>query len=211
MVNFEPTATDDCGPVTVNCDVASGSAFPKGTTLVTCTATDSIGQTDQCTFHVTVEDNEAPQLTSSVAVSTLSPPKHDLVNVGLNATATDNCGSPVITVEVFGNEDDEMDTGDGNFSPDAKNIAPVTLRLRAERQGSGDGRVYLIVVTATDADANKTFACHTVVVPKSQGPQFGASVNALAAAAQAYCASHNGAPPPGYFVIGDGPIIGPKQ
>src|SRR4029077_6649492 len=108
-----------------------------------------------CTFHVTVEDNEPPQLTSSVAVSSLWPPKHDLVNVGLNATSTDNCGSPVISVKVFGNEDDEMDTGDGNFSPDAKNIAPLTLRLRSERQGRGDGRVYLIVVTATDGDANK--------------------------------------------------------
>jgi len=27
----------------------------------------------------------------------------------------------------------------------------------------------------------------------------------------AYALSHNGAPPAGYFVIGDGPVIGPKQ
>jgi hypothetical protein len=37
------------------------------------------------------------------------------------------------------------------------------------------------------------------------------AVNAQAAAAKAYCLAHNGAPPPGYFVIGDGPVIGPKQ
>lgn len=37
------------------------------------------------------------------------------------------------------------------------------------------------------------------------------SVNVQAAAASAYCESHGGMLPPGYFVIGDGPIIGPKQ
>jgi hypothetical protein len=36
------------------------------------------------------------------------------------------------------------------------------------------------------------------------------SVNAQAASAVLYC-NQNGAPPPGYFVVGDGPIIGPKQ
>jgi hypothetical protein len=36
-------------------------------------------------------------------------------------------------------------------------------------------------------------------------------VAAQAAAAQAYCQGNNGAPPAGYFVVGDGPIVGPKQ
>ena len=39
-------------------------------------------------------------------------------------------------MKVFGDEDDELPTGDGKFSPDAKNIAPGTLRLRSERQAT---------------------------------------------------------------------------
>jgi hypothetical protein len=112
---------------------------------------------------------------------------------------------------VFGDEDDEELTGDGNHSPDAKNIALNTLRLRSERKGDGDGRVYLIVVKATDVVGNVGFCCSTVVVPHDQSEASLASVQAQAAAAQAFCQANAGTPPPGYFVIGDGPIIGPKQ
>jgi hypothetical protein len=37
------------------------------------------------------------------------------------------------------------------------------------------------------------------------------SVQAQAAAAKAFADANNGTPPAGYFVIGDGPIIGNKQ
>jgi hypothetical protein len=50
----------------------------------------------------------------------------------------------------------------------------------------------------------------TAVVPKSNKQANVNSVNAQAAAAKSYAQS-NGVPPPGYFVIGDGPIIGSKQ
>ena len=36
-----PTPSDNCPGATVTCVPASGSTFPKGTTTVTCTATDS--------------------------------------------------------------------------------------------------------------------------------------------------------------------------
>jgi hypothetical protein len=50
-----------------------------------------------------------------------------------------------------------------------------------------------------------------VVVPKNNKPASVTSVNNQAAAAITYAQSHGGAPPADYFVIGDGPIIGPKQ
>jgi len=81
-----------------------------------------------------------------------------------------------------------------------------TLRLRAERVDSGDGRVYLIVVRS-----GSSFATVTVVVPKSSSSANVNAVLAEAAAAKAFADANNGAPPPGYFVIGDGAIIGNKQ
>ena len=137
--------------------------------------------------------------------------KPQLVNVGLAATATGDCpGGQTITVQVFSDEDDVDALTIDDMSPDAKDIAVSTLRLRAERRDSGDGRVYLVVVRATDA-CGTAFNSHTVVVSKSQSAANIASVNAQAAAAKAFCDANGGAPPPGYFVIGDGPIIGPKQ
>jgi hypothetical protein len=201
-----PTTSGDCGAVTSI--PPSGSFFPVGETTVTATTESG----DKCSFTVTVNDVEAPAVTCSVLQPMLWPANHDLANVGLAATAADNCpGALPIMVQVFGNERDELPTGDGNFSPDAKNIAPGTLRLRAERRANAGGRVYLIVVKAADTAKNVGFASCTIVVPHDLGRKSVAEVNALATAAKAFCDAHNGAPPPGYCIIGDGPALGPKQ
>jgi hypothetical protein len=156
-------------------------------------------------------DTTAPTVTCSLSVTSLWPPNHRLVNVGLQATVMDDQDpNPMVHVHVFGDEDDEESTGDGRHSPDAKNIDLGTLRLRAERKGNADGRVYLIVVTATDAAGNTGFDCCTVVVPRDRSARSRAAVNAQAAAAEATCLQ-TGAPPSGFFVIGDGPTIGPRQ
>jgi FtsP/CotA-like multicopper oxidase with cupredoxin domain len=212
VVTFaDPTTTDDCGEVTVVCDPTSGSVFPVGTTVVHCTATDSIGQTAECTFNVTVKDTEKPKITSSVTTTTLSSPNHDMINVGFSASATDNCSGPVtLSFAVYSDEDDEVPTGDGNFSPDAKDIGVGTLRLRSERSGNLDGRVYLIIITATDGAGNVAKAAQTVVVAKANAEKWSTSVNAQALLAKTYVET-NGVPPPGFFVVGDGAIIGTKQ
>jgi hypothetical protein len=47
----------------VAADPPSGSAFPIGSTVVTCTATDTAGNVSQCTFVVTVQvTNRCPQI-----------------------------------------------------------------------------------------------------------------------------------------------------
>lgn len=49
------TATDTCDPnPTVDCVPPSGSLFPLGDTVVTCTATDACGNASSCSFVVTV-------------------------------------------------------------------------------------------------------------------------------------------------------------
>jgi hypothetical protein len=59
-----PTATDDSdGPIAlVTCAPASGSTFPLGTTTVTCSATDSHGNTGTVLFTVQVVDTTPPHL-----------------------------------------------------------------------------------------------------------------------------------------------------
>src|SRR6185436_13662216 len=54
-VNFPPpVASDNCPGVTSVCNPPSGSIFPVGTTTVTCTATDTSGNTATCSFTLTV-------------------------------------------------------------------------------------------------------------------------------------------------------------
>jgi hypothetical protein len=57
IVNYPmPIANDNCGVASVVCSPPSGSAFPVGQTIVTCTATDTAGNIAGCTFKVTTFD-----------------------------------------------------------------------------------------------------------------------------------------------------------
>jgi hypothetical protein len=83
-----PIATDNCPGVTTMCNPASGSTFPVGTTTVTCTATDTAGNTATCSFSVTVFNGRLQDDSNSS-------------NVVLFNTATGDyvlcCGGTVIT------------------------------------------------------------------------------------------------------------------
>src|SRR5204863_9598184 len=58
-----PTASDNCpGVSAVTCTPASGSTFPKGTTTVSCSATDASGNSGSCGLSVTVTDTQAPTI-----------------------------------------------------------------------------------------------------------------------------------------------------
>jgi hypothetical protein len=57
----EPTASDNIdGPVPVSCAPESGSQFKLGSTAVTCTATDSHGNSKSLSFRVRVRDTIPP-------------------------------------------------------------------------------------------------------------------------------------------------------
>jgi hypothetical protein len=161
-----------------------------------------------CSADVSVVDTVPPMVSCSVALPMLWPPNHNLRETGLTVSATDVCaGDLPVVVEVFADEDDEEQTGDGRHSPDAD--LGTDLRLRAERKGNADGRVYLIRAMATDPANLTGYDCCTVTVPKN--PKKGiAAVNAQAAAAEAICDS-DGTIPAGFVTVGDGPILGPKH
>lgn len=204
-----PVVADSCNEVTVMNDAPA--VFPPGQTIVTWTAIDACGNFSTCEQVVTVIDTQEPFLQCSVAQPMLWPPNHGMVNVGLSVVVDDDCDSGLPpTVVVYANEDDDEPTGDGMHSPDALDIGPDTLRLRAERKGDGNGRVYLIVVSATDGSGNVGTSTCVVVVPHNRGKGSIQAVTNMAAAAQQFF-QDNGVPPAGFVVVGDGPVLGPNQ
>ena len=60
--------------------------------------------------------------------------------------------------------------GDGNTAPDAEGVGASTLRLRAERAGPGDGRIYEVQLSATDADGNPVQHTLTIGIPLNRTP-----------------------------------------
>jgi len=67
-VHFDqPTTSGGTAPIQISCTPASDTVFPIGSKTVTCTATDSKSQTDQCTFGVTLTAPPKISQTSFVA------------------------------------------------------------------------------------------------------------------------------------------------
>jgi hypothetical protein len=184
---FAPTTNDNCPGATTSCDVPSASTFPRGTTTVTCTATDSDGNNAVCSFTVTVEDHEPPNVTVALNEHEAWPPNHRMVPFAANLTFGDNCAADGIHVEVLAqsNEpDDAPGDGDGNTINDVNgqngSIHPVLIRedwssadgadtvafsLRAERDENGTGRIYTVLARATDDAGNASASTDTVSVP----------------------------------------------
>ncbi|MCX6903266.1 MAG: HYR domain-containing protein [Verrucomicrobia bacterium] len=90
VADFAANATDNCAVSSTVCLPASGSAFPVGTNSVTCVATDSSGNSASCSFTVTVQDLENPQLACPADVVTNTTGACGQA-VSFAANATDNC------------------------------------------------------------------------------------------------------------------------
>ena len=174
VVNY-PAATSNCG--TVVCSPSSGSFFPVGSTTVTCTASDGSGNMASCSFTVTVNDTEAPQITLTTGTIELWPPNHSYTTVTmvqLVASATDNCDGNVFNnVVITSVSSDEAENALGNA--DGNTVADIVIaancksvQLRAERDSNLNGRVYTINLKVTDAAGNMGTAVRTVIVPITQ-------------------------------------------
>ncbi|MEW6211608.1 MAG: HYR domain-containing protein, partial [Acidobacteriota bacterium] len=100
VVNFMATGMDNCSVASVTCNPPSGATFPVGITTVTCKATDTAGNmSPTCSFTVTVNDTEPPQISCApLTVITVTPTPGGscaTVNYALPA-ATDNCAGVTV-------------------------------------------------------------------------------------------------------------------
>ncbi|MCH2230957.1 MAG: HYR domain-containing protein [Crocinitomicaceae bacterium] len=92
----DPVVSDNCAgtAVTQFAGIASGDLFPIGTTTNTFVAIDNFGNTDTCSFEVTIVDNELPMVVcnditvqlDATGNATMTPADID------GGLSTDNCG-----------------------------------------------------------------------------------------------------------------------
>ena len=174
------TAVDDCGTATLDDnapDLFPASCPPGDPTQVTFTGTDECGNSDFDVSSVTVLDTVNPEIVCDVSTSELWPPNHKLVDVGFTITAMDVCDDDLdIQVSVSSDEDPSEAVGDGGpvHCPDAVVQEDNSVLLRAERSGTGDGRVYVITATATDDCGNVGQCQVAVTVAQSMNPMIAA-------------------------------------
>lgn len=148
-------------------------AFGAGSSLVAAQAltTDPFLASQ---FEGFVGDTTPPDLEVVLEPSLLWPSNHKLVETEALVTVTDDT-DPSPDVSLISIESDEPDdgTGDGDKSDDVQEADFDTddrlFKLRAERSGGGDGRVYTVTFRAVDDSGNVAEAVVMVEVPHDQG------------------------------------------
>ena len=168
--DFTVTAFDVGGEtLTPTLNDPSGSIFPIGTTTVTASATDALGNTAQASFDVTVEDTTPPTLTlpanvvvqaTSAAGAQVTVPQATATDpVDPNPTVTEDQSSGVFplgtTVVHVMATDAAGNLSQGSFTITVQDTTPPLINTPAnlvvEANTPGGAEVNLPQATATDA------------------------------------------------------------
>jgi hypothetical protein len=177
----------------------TATAHDAGTGLYTVTDQRGVprvagGQIDIGAWQTQAE-YAPPVVSVSLDHVLLWPADGTLVNVGLHTDLNKDADPTTqIRVRVY---------GDGGAGSDDAVLGPDGLQLRASWSGHGLGRVYLIVVTATDSQGRSSFAVTTVVVPAQHNPVGDMLIRAKARASEIWY-EMRGAVPPGFSLLADG-------
>lgn len=152
-----PTASDNCSGASVSCVPPSGSAFQRGTTTVTCTATDASNNSAACSFTVTVNDNQNPTLTCPTSITTNTASGQCTAVVSYTTpTASDNCTGAIVSCSP------------ASGTTFQKGVTTVTC-------------------TATDSSKNSASCSFTVTVNDAQNPTLSCPSNIVTNTAAGQC------------------------
>lgn len=137
------------------------------------------------TFQLVVHDGHASSVADAVQIvvqnvndppvctlaqagpNLLWPPNHTMVPVSVTGITDPDNHAVTITYTAVTQDEPINGLGDGDMSPDAA-VSGNNILLRAERAGTGNGRVYVVHFTATDAEGAHCSGTVRVSVPHSK-------------------------------------------
>lgn len=172
------TCTDSAGGLSMGSLVGGGTGTASlsftvsgdGRHDITCSATDGVGNSGAAagsanTGTVNI-DATPPALTCSATPNTLWPPNNKLVAVTTSVSATDAGSGPggFTLTSATSNE-----PGSDDIQSFTLGTPDVSGFLRAQRDGSGTGRVYTLRYTVADAAGNTSACSVQITVPHDKG------------------------------------------
>lgn len=127
-------------------------------------------QVNQIVVALEQVTNQPPDCTQAIgSPNKLWPPNHKLVSIAISGI-TDPDGDPVTLIITKITQDEPVNgLGDGDTSPDGFGIGASQAQVRAERSGTGNGRVYAISFTADDGKGGNCTGAVKIGVPHDQG------------------------------------------
>jgi cysteine-rich repeat protein len=165
--------SDACSAVSV-VNPSSGP-YPLGDTQVAFTAMDTSSNQSSCNSTIKVVDTLPPQL-SLTPPAPLWPPNHQYHTITLadcHPVVQDSCGGVLtpgtyqaaVTCVTSDEPDNTAGPHDGNTINDIVIVDDSTVKIRAERHSSFDGRVYKIHFKVHDGSGNITNGICPIIVP----------------------------------------------
>ena len=154
---------DNCGVASIMSTHEPGDIFPVGVTTVEYIISDAEGNTVECSFNVTVEDNEDPQVLacpSNIVIST-DPGQCSAVVNWEPPTTVDNCSSII---------------AGSTHTPGALFPLGTTTVLYGILDGAGNGTTCVFTVTVVDEEA-PTMECPADITVSTDPGQCSAAVN----------------------------------
>lgn len=123
--------------------LASFTGAEPGTYVLRLTVIDPFGafDSDEVTIVVTTPNDPPACELARPTLPYLWPPNHKMHVVEIAGVTAADGGAATISVVTVRQDEPLNDVGDGNTAPDAV-VHNHTVLLRAERSGSGNGRVY---------------------------------------------------------------------
>lgn len=144
-----------------------------GIHTLTLKVSDRVNQPVSSNINVEIIDTIAPIISPAADKTILWPAKHQMVNVTIFTNSSDNSGDPVSLTAIVSSNEPQNGLGDGDTSPDwtepIVSDGIITLQLRAERSGKGNGRIYTIYMVASDQSGNSSTAQVNILVPHDKG------------------------------------------
>ncbi|MFC1800240.1 FlgD immunoglobulin-like domain containing protein [Candidatus Eisenbacteria bacterium] len=160
------SATDNCDN-SVDISDDRPACFALDANTVTFTGTDDSGNSESCDAVVNVVDTTPPEISVELSRDVLWPANHKMCEITATIEASDICDSdPTIALVSITSSEPDDSLGDGD-EPDDIQLGPndFEFKLRSERSGLGNGRIYTVTYSVTDGSGNTSVASAEVLVP----------------------------------------------
>ncbi len=176
--------------------------------------TDEDADFEEPVTEVCENNTTHPVISASNSTGVLWSANFSQIPVGYVVTLNhcdDRYLSQSLVTEVYSDEEEIPGVGASptHFSADAT-MHTQGLALRAERNESGDGRVYLLISRVTDSDGQEFTSCSSVVVPHEQNQESLSNALDQAVSARGFCMK-NGEAPANFYRQGTSEKLEPNQ
>jgi hypothetical protein len=177
--SFDPDGDDLIYSWTWDGGSATGSTptvvIPSGTTTITLVVNDGTVDSEPDEIDITVEDDTPPEIIIGTELLTLWPVNHKYESIYLSEFdievidgCDENVGFDDLLITSVSSDEEENGKGDGNTIDDMVLVDCQEVKLRKERSGNGNGRVYSINISVTDNSGNTATSTCFVTVPHNK-------------------------------------------